>query len=103
MLRHEAGHLIFDPIFASESHRDEVRDGFLAVDIDDCDCGHCEVDRGPIPKYATVTLGLVSGNIRVSQRLTVFEMRKLAEALLSFAEVVENVSAADAPTLEDLA
>ena len=103
MLRHDAGHLIIDPIFASESHRDEVRDCFLAVDIDDCDCGHCETDRGPIPKYATVTLGIVSGNVRVSQRLTVDELREVADTLLSFADVIEDISAVDAPTREDLA
>lgn len=103
MLRHEAGHLILDPIFAAESHTDDVRDCFVAVDIDDCDCGHCEVDRGPIPKYATVTLGIVSGNVRVSQRLTVSEIRKLADTLLTFAQVVEDISAVDAPTNEELA
>ena len=101
MLRHDAGHLIIDPIFASESHRDEVRDCFVAVDIDDCDCVHCEVGRGPIPKYATVTLGIVSGNVRVSQRLTVSEIRKLADTLLTFAQVVEGVSDVDSDT-EDL-
>ena len=37
MLRHEAGHLILDPIFASEYYKDDESDCFLAVDIDDCD------------------------------------------------------------------
>jgi hypothetical protein len=103
MLRHDLGHIIIDPIFASESYRDEVKDCFIAIDIDDCDCGHCEVDRGPIPKYATVSLGIVSGNVRVSQRLTIAELRELAETLNQFADVIDDVSEATKTAEEDLA
>ena len=103
MLRHDSGHIIIDPICASESYRDEVRDCFIAVDVDDCDCGHCEVDRGPIPIYGTVSLGIVSGNVRVSQRLTITELRELADTLYRFADVLDEVSEATKQTEEDLA
>ena len=45
MLRHEAGHLVIDPVFASISHRDEKPDCFIAIDIDDCDCEFCVQER----------------------------------------------------------
>ena len=48
-MRHEAGHLVIDPVFASIAHRDDDADCFIAIDIDDCDCDLCSKDRGPIP------------------------------------------------------
>lgn len=92
MLRHEAGHLVIDPVFASISHRDETPDCFIAIDIDDCDCEFCVEDRGPIPMYGTISLGLVAGKQRISQRLTAKEARRIADTLLSYAQVIEDVS-----------
>ena len=91
-MRHEAGHLVIDPVFASISHRDEKPDCFIAVDIDDCDCEFCVQERGPIPMYATISLGLVAGKQRISQRLTAKEARRLADTLLSYAQVIDDVA-----------
>ena len=92
MLRHIAGHLIIDPIFASQYHRDDDSDCFLAVDIDDCDCQMCSEERGPIPQYTTISVGLVAGKARVSQRLTIDEARKLAKSLTDYANVLEAIA-----------
>ena len=92
MLRYDAGHLIIDPIFASQYYRDTESDCFLAVDIDDCDCEMCSKDRGPIPQYTTISVGLVAGKARVSQRLTIDEARKLAKTLIDYAKVLESIA-----------
>lgn len=91
-MRHEAGHSVIDPVFASISHRAEKPDCFIAIDIDDCDCEFCVEDRGPIPMYATISLGLVAGKQRISQRLTAKEAKRIANTLLSYAQVIEDVS-----------
>ena len=101
MLRHDAGHLIIDPIFASEYYKGETSDCFVALDIDDCDCETCSIDRGPIPKYATINLGIVAGNARVSQRLTIHEAKKLAKTLLAYTKVLDAVAEADKSSLEE--
>ena len=95
MLRHEAGHLVIDPVFASAAHTDEDPDCFIAIDVDDCDCEPCVVKRGPIPMYATVSIGLVAGKTRISQRLTPKEARKIAKTLLNYAKVIEGLSLID--------
>ncbi len=92
MLRHEAGHLVIDPVFASISHRDETPDCFIAIDIDDCDCEFCVAERGPIPMYATISLGMVAGKKRISQRLTAKEAKHIANTLLKYAQVIEDVA-----------
>jgi hypothetical protein len=92
VLRHEAGHSVIDPVFASISHRTEKPDCFIAIDIDDCDCEFCVEDRGPITMYATISLGLVAGKQRISQRLTAKEAKRIANTLLSYAQVIEDVS-----------
>lgn len=92
MLRHDGGHLVIDPVFASVAHTEEDPDCFIAIDIDDCDCEPCVVARGPIPMYATVSIGLVAGKTRISQRLTPKEARKMAKTLLNYATVVDTVS-----------
>ena len=91
-MRHEAGHLVIDPVFASISHRDEKPDCFIAIDIDDCDCEFCVQERGPIPMHATISLGLVAGKQRISQRLTAKEARRIADTLLSYAQVIDDVA-----------
>lgn len=93
MLKHEAGHLIIDPVFASVAHYDEEADCFIAIDFDDCECEPCVVDRGPIPMYATVSIGLVAGKTRISQRLTAKEARRIGKTLINFAKVVDDVAA----------
>ena len=92
MLRHEAGHLVIDPVFASISHCDETPDCFIAIDIDDCDCEFCVQERGPIPMYATISLGLVAGKQRISQRLTAKEAKRIADTLLKYSQVIEDVA-----------
>lgn len=91
-MRHDGGHLVIDPVFASVAHTEEDPDCFIAIDIDDCDCEPCVVARGPIPMYATVSIGLVAGKTRISQRLTPKEARKMAKTLLNYATVVDTVS-----------
>ncbi len=91
MLRHESGHLIIDPIFASQYYQDDDNDCFLAVDIDDCDCSGCIDDRGPIPKYNTLTIGLVAGNRKISQRLTLDEAEKLSKTLRRYVKVLKDL------------
>ena len=92
MLRHEAGHLVIDPVFASVRHTDEEPDCFIAIDVDDCDCEPCVVDRGPIPIYATISIGLVAGKTRISQRLTSKEARKIAKTLLKYSKIIDEVA-----------
>jgi hypothetical protein len=91
VLRHEAGHLILDPIFASEYYQDDESDCFLAVDIDDCDCKGCIKDRGPIPKYTTLSIGLVAGKQKISQRLTLDEATQLADTLSRYVKVLKDL------------
>ncbi len=95
MLRHEAGHLVLDPVFASIAHRDDDADCFIAIDIDDCDCDLCSKDRGPIPIYSTVSIGLVAGKNRISQRVTAKEAKKIAKTLLDYAKIIESMSLID--------
>ncbi len=95
MLRHEAGHLVLDPVFASIAHRDDDADCFIAIDMDDCDCKPCSDDRGPIPIYSTISIGLVAGKSRISQRVTAKEARKIAKTLLNYAKVIEELSLID--------
>ena len=92
MLRHEAGHLVIDPVFASVAHTNEDPDCFIAIDVDDCDCEPCIVSRGPIPMYATVSIDLVAGKTRISQRLTPKEARKMAKTLLNYAKIIDDVA-----------
>lgn len=92
MLRHEAGHSVIDPIFASTSHQDETPDCFIAIDIDDCDCKFCVQERGPIPMYSTISLGMVAGKQRISQRLTAKEAKRIADTLLKYVQVLEDVA-----------
>lgn len=91
-MRHEAGHLIIDPVFASISHRGETPDCFIAIDIDDCDCEFCIQERGPITMYSTISLGMVAGKQRISQRLTGKEAKRIANTLLKYAQVLEDVA-----------
>ncbi len=95
MLRHDGGHLVIDPVFASVSHRNKDSDCLISIDVDDCDCAPCIMERGPIPIYATISIELVAGKTRISQRLTPNEARKIAKTLLNYATVVDTVSEVD--------
>jgi len=95
VLRHEAGHLVIDPVFASIAHRDDDADCFIAIDIDDCDCKPCSDDRGPIPIYSTISIGLVAGKNRISQRVTAKEAKKIAKTLLQYAQIIEAMLLVD--------
>jgi len=92
MLRHDAAHLVIDPIMAPELHEHDSPDCFVSIDIDDCDCGPCLAGRGPLAKYTTLSIGLMCGTTGISQRLTAKEARRLADTLLSFAQVIDDVA-----------
>lgn len=99
MLRHEDGHVIVETLFCSEFSKEkefpDAASTALTVDIDDCECPSCERNRGNLQMYATMGVSIHTTDGIHTQRLVPSEARHLAEVLMRFAQVIEDVSDAD--------
>ena len=82
------------PMFALsiEKHEDDDYEDAVYCEIDDCECESCVAARGGINPFSTIKLGVRVDNKMQIARLTPEEACELAEQLIRYAELINDLA-----------
>ena len=86
----EEGIIWLHPIFGATLNKEPVVKHSIVATIDDCECFECECKRGPIDMISTILFHLPTEYGMVTQRLTPSEAKALGNALISYANDINE-------------
>ena len=86
----DEGIIWLHPIFGATISNQPIEKHSIVATIDDCECMECDCKRGPIDIITSILFYLPTEHGMVTQRLTPSEAKALGNALISYANDIND-------------